>query len=405
MHRTKMGSFAITILLLSTTHGWGATTNALYNFTGSSDGAYPVSNLVADDTGTLYGTTSSGGIGLGTVFSLKPNPDGSWTQTVIYSFTASGDGRWPYGGVIRDSQGNLYGTTSFGGAMGYGTVFMLAPQPDGSWTATILYSFTGGIDGSEPYTGLVLDTKGNLYGTTYLGGTSGLGTVFQLTSSGGHWTETVLHNFHGGSDGYNPHQAPVLDQAGNLYGTTEYGGSGICDNGGAGCGVVFELKHSPDFRRWRESILHSFSGPDGSNPRGGRLLLDTKGNLFGLGYYGGAHDAGVVFQLRRSQSGWTEKVLYDFVGSDDGYRPSGGLVLGAGHVLFGSAPNGGSGGNGTVFKVTPSGGNWTLRVVHSFSYTDGANPDGLFLGANGHLYGVGYSGGTYGAGVVFEVKP
>ena len=263
------------------------TYTVLYSFTGGSDGAVPAAGLIADSSGNLYGTTSSGGAsGNGVVFKLSP--DG--TETVLHSFTGS-DGSVPVAGLIADSSGNLYGTTSRGGASGNGVVFKLSPEG----TETVLHSFTGGSDGANPQAGLIADSSGNLYGTTSGGGASGNGVVFKLSPAG---TETVLHSFTRGYDGANPQAGLIADSSGNLYGTTSSGGGSGC--AGTGCGTVFKVSPGGS-----ETVLYSFTGgSDGAGPAAG-LIADNSGNLYGTTAFGGTSPelecgtigCGVVFKL------------------------------------------------------------------------------------------------------------
>jgi len=252
-----------------------------------TDGAGPVAGLIMDKAGNLYGTTSSGGASeSGTVFEVAPNG----TETVLYSFCSVAgcpDGSGPVAGLITDKAANLYGTTGYGGPGGGGTVFEVTPNG----TETVLYSFcrqTNCIDGSRPGAGLIKDKVGNLYGTTESGGADGQGTVFKLAPDG---TEAVLYSFANGRDGTNPYAGLVTDKKGNLYGTTEYGGDNGCV-GGQGCGTIFEL--APD---GTETVLHTFKDqPDGANPAAG-LIMDSLGNLYGTTYGGGAYGLGTVFRL------------------------------------------------------------------------------------------------------------
>lgn len=247
----------------------------LHSFQGS-DGSEPFyGGLIMDLAGNLYGTTSAGGsYGNGTVFKLDP----SGNETVLHSFQGT-DGDAPYGGLIRDWTGNLYGTTSAGGSYGSGTVFKLDP----SGNETVLHDFQGADDGATPYAALIMDLAGNLYGTTVLGGSYGSGTVFKVNASG---NETVLHSFQGGADGINPYAGLIMDHAGRLYGTTDGGGT-------YGAGTVFRVEPSG-----KETVLHSFEGNnDGANPDGG-LVMDWAGDLFGTTVFGGgADDDGTVFML------------------------------------------------------------------------------------------------------------
>jgi uncharacterized repeat protein (TIGR03803 family) len=214
----------------------------LHSFGGRPDGEEPAGNLILDRLGNLYGTTSRGGFGWGTVFELSPNSDGTWKETLLHSFTGNRDGAEPNngsepeGGVVLDAKGSLYGTTSQGGLNGCGVVFKLEKNSDGSWARRILYNFRGSPDDGQYPSGLVRDKKGNLYGVTRVGGTSNQGTVFQLDGTG---QETILHTFTGGpADGEYPFAGLTMDAAGSLYGTTTQGGSGACVGG---CGTVFKI--------------------------------------------------------------------------------------------------------------------------------------------------------------------
>ncbi len=262
----------------------------LYSFDGTH-GAAPYAGLIQDSTGNLYGTTYSGGANnLGTVFKLTPptSPATTWTETVLYSFSGNNDGANPRAGLIRDSAGNLYGTTSIGGAsgLGYGTVFKLTP----GGAETVLHSFGGGSDGVHPYAGVIQDSAGNLYGTTYGGGANTLGTVFRITPAG---AETVLYSFSGGYfDGATPRAGLIQDSAGNLYGTTSAGGA-------FGFGTVFKLAPPPSttVTYWTESVLYSFfSSPDGAYPYAG-LIQDNAGNFYGTTSAGGPMGGGTVFEF------------------------------------------------------------------------------------------------------------
>jgi uncharacterized repeat protein (TIGR03803 family) len=378
----------------------------LYSFTGGSDGANPLAGLIADSKGNLYGTTAFGGtsgsvcgaIGCGVVFELSPGG----TETVLYSFTGGSDGDNPWtGGLIADSSGNLYGTTIGGGAQAQGVVFKLSP----SGTETVLYSFTGGSDGADPFAGLNADGSGNLYGTTISGGLLdcgsgseivGCGVVFKLSPGG---TETVLHSFTG-SDGSEPESSLIADSSGNLYGTTGAGGSAGGCHGAVvvGCGVVFKL--SPG---GTETVLYPFTGgSDGAGPGG--LIAGSSGNFYGTTFNGGASGNGVVFTL--SPSG-TETVLYSFTGGTDGANPVGNLISDSSGNLYGTTIHGGAlgcrdTGCGVVFKLSPSG---TETVLYTFTGGgDGALPQaGLIADSSGNLYGTTYLGGASGNGTVFKL--
>ncbi len=399
-------------------HNW--TEKVLFAFPTDRSGGIGPEALVFDTGGNLYGTAVSGGTQqLGVVFKLTPSSQGAWTESVLYSFAGGADGAWPYSPLIFDSAGNLYGTTEMGGSNNYGTVFELKLNGDGSWTEVVLHSFSGGPgDGAEPQAGLTFDHAGNLYGTTNSGGLSncsfpiGCGVVFQLApGSGGQWTESILHAFAGGNDGGNPHsQAALLfDQQGNLYGTTGAGGPG-------GVGTVFELSPRAG-GHWKKSIVYTFRSNDGIGPTGA-LVMDGSGNFYGTTELGGAYGAGTVFELTpNSKGGWTDRLLYSFTGRTDGWGPTGGLVFDTAGNLYGTTGSGGlsscySGqGCGVVFELTPSsGGKWTESVLYTFTDgADGATPYAGLVWNKGNLYGTAFNGGNntcYGpCGVVFELAP
>jgi uncharacterized repeat protein (TIGR03803 family) len=274
------------------------TESVIYKFLGwgDGDGSAPLAGLIFDAVGNLYGTTWEGGSGFGcggngcgTVFELSPSPSGAWTESVLHRFTGA-DGGHANAGLIFDAAGNLFGATYDGGTDTSGTVFELKPNGDGTWTESVLYSFTGGADGGFPNTDLVFDAAGNPYGMTEFGGGSGRGVVFKLKpDSDGTWTESVLYSFTGGADGDGPLAGLVFDAAGNLYGTTQGGGSSACPGG---CGVVFEL--TPTSTGWREAVLHSFLGY-GKNPLA-PVIFDPAGNLYGTASSGKAN-YGLIFKI------------------------------------------------------------------------------------------------------------
>ena len=295
--------------------GGAWTESVLYSFMGGSDGSYPYTSLVIGTTGALYGTTSVGGdggtpvgcngLGCGTVFELTPpaSPGGTWTETVLYSFSGGNDGSGPSASPVIGPRGQLYGTTEYGGASSDGTVFELTPpaSPGGTWTETVLYAFTGqNGDGINPRAGLVIGNNGALYGTTLSGGTSGVGTVFELTppaSPGDAWAETVLYSFVGGSGGSEPMGGIVINQAGVLYGTTlNFGASKTCP--GLDCGTVYALQPpaSPG-GAWTEIVLHNFAG--GSDGAGSQasLVIGKSGALYGTTTVDGPAHAGTVFEV------------------------------------------------------------------------------------------------------------
>jgi uncharacterized repeat protein (TIGR03803 family) len=299
--------------------------------------------------------------GCGTVLELTKDSRGKWSDKIIHRFRPEqGDGAIPEGALILDATGNIYGTTIQGGTGscngGCGSVFEMSPAKGNGWNERVLYSFAGGSDGSFPYAGPVFDPHGSIYGTTYEGGAYGYGTVFRLVESSGQWTEEILYSFGTYPDGEGPGNSPlILDKKGNLYGTTAYGGSFAC--GCCGCGTVFALQRSSR-GEWPESILHDFSGgKDDRYPFG--VIFDEGGDLYGTtsGEING--QKGTVFELVPSSGGqWKIRVLYGFRGGNDGKAPSGGVVRKAGKLYgvaaFGGDLNCGAGqGCGVVFEVSP----------------------------------------------------
>lgn len=411
----------------------------LYSFAGGADGDAPVGSLAADHNGILYGTTSAGGSpnctvpvsGCGTVFALKPPtaPGGVWTKTTIYSFQGGTDGANPQSGLVIGNNGfAFYGVTINGGGCSYfggncGTVFELARSgPGGLWTETVLHRFTGGADGLSPEGGLTLGANGVLYGTTYYGGSSGLGlgTVFELTppsAPGGTWTESVIFSFTQPGRGYYPTGSLVLGGNHALYGVTQNGGT-------SSQGAVFRLEPpTAPGGPWTETTLHDFiGGSDGSTPLGG-VVFGSNGALYGTTRYGGSPSGhGTVFELAppsgtAAGGPWSETVLHTFTSFPGGHAPYSALVVGSTGVLYGTTFSGGrtdpgcQGGCGTVFSLTPpavSGGVWTATVLHRFTNEngDGAGAQAaLIFGANQLLYGVTDHGGSNNSGTVFQLKP
>jgi uncharacterized repeat protein (TIGR03803 family) len=344
---------------------------------------------------------------------LAANPD-----RVVHAFIATArDGNTPVAGLVRGADGNLYGTTVFGGAYGKGVVYELTPSEGGSWTEKTLHSFGQGHDGIQPSGGLTIDALGNLYGTTETGGRcswpDGCGTVFELhRRSDGVWTYRILYEFNY-TDGAFPVSGLVFDATGRLYGTTTGGGIGDA-------GVAFELARGAD-GRWAEQVLHYFhyDGTDGNTPES-TLIMDTAGNLYGTTETGGTYGYGTAFELTRNQSGeWSENILHNFNYDEvDGWYPAAGLTFDDLGNLYGTTYGGGTSGWGTVFELTPTaGGSWSETILHDFNDdgTDGAAlNDGLIFDTAGNLYGTTQYGGSnftcgghgpIGCGTVFELSP
>jgi len=381
-----------------------STTKVIYTFAGGKDGEYLDTDLVMDTAGNIYGTTVTGGdFGSGTVFQLSPSGSG-WTHTVLYSFTGGKDGSEPYKGVTLDPQGNLYGTSVSGGAGscvegGCGVVFKLT-NSGGTWTQSVIHYFTGGSDGYGPGSGLTFDPHGNLYGMTPTGGTYGLGVVFQLKpQTNGSWKLNVIHTFTGGADGATGSAGRlILDHAGNLYGVATVGGAN-------GKGVAFQLTRTQT--GWTLLPLYAFKDqPDGAFPYGG-LIFDKSGNLFGTTYYAGVNDVGTVYKLTHANGSWTETVLYSFKRGSDGRRPISALVSDAAGNLYGTASDGGTG-YGAIFKLAPgSNGKWTESVAYPFPGAPGASLayNGMVPDSAGNFYGATVHGGPADDGTIYEFTP
>jgi uncharacterized repeat protein (TIGR03803 family) len=324
------------------------------------DGTHPRFGLFLDTSGNLYGTTPYGGVfgdkeNGGVAFELTLESDGSWAETVLHNYGSTAtDGDLPWGGLISDAAGNLYGVTSQGGSSDAGTIFQLVSKPGGGATEKILVSSDeGSLSGN-----LIFDSSGNLYGVTAIGGAYDKGTVYELSPiAGGGWAQKVLHSFNG-TDGSGPSTGLVRDSSGNLYGITGAGGTESCPYGGYGCGVVFELIQQPG-GTWKEKVLYNFNSKDGWFPANSPPAFDAAGNLYGTTFYGGIHCAGSygcgsVYELSATSSGaWTEKTLHVFNGVD-GSNPYGGLVLDAAGNLYGTTYAGGSNGDGTAFEIVLS---------------------------------------------------
>jgi uncharacterized repeat protein (TIGR03803 family) len=380
-----------------------ATGKVLYRFTGGADGAGPSSSLVMDASGNLYGTTYDGGStsgscgsGCGVVFELTRSGS-DWKESVLYAFQGVPDGAHPTGNLLFDTSGNLYGTTSRGGAStncqseGCGTVFELSPN-SGGWTETVLYNFQNSSDGVGP-AGLTFDASGNLYGTT--AGRS----VYELSPSqqrGGAWVEHTLYSVGGGT----PNPGLIFDGQGNLYGTYYDLDFQFC-NPFFGCGAVFELK--PGHGQWIETDLYHFLGSgNGGQPAAG-VIRDSKGNLYGTGAEGG-NNFGIVFELSRSGGRWKESMLYNFCSRNncvDGAFPLAGLVMDGNGVLYGTTEWGGKCFYcGVVFKLAHTKNGWKETVLYSFQGVGGP-VESVILDAQGNLYGT--AGSSFVNGLVFEV--
>lgn len=391
---STVASLVLMLIVVATSGLQAQTYTVLHNFTHGADGAYPDAGVTLDKAGNLYGTASGGGTaGYGTVFKLVHVGSG-WTMVPLYSFTGYADGANPLSPVTIGPDGSLFGTT-IGLYDGQGTLFNLKPPPTrpptvlSPWKLTVLHTFTGkNGDGDQPLYGpLIFDPSGNLYGTTQFGGTSYLGVVYEETPYGNGWIENVLYSFGLPTNG--PLSGVVRDTAGNLYGTTADGGA------------VFEL--SPSGSGWVATILHTFTGKDGLLAYGG-LVMDAAGNLYGGASDGGKYYNGDVYELTPSNGTWAFQVIYNFSGGGPG--PYDTLTLDAAGNLYGTTFGGGSNDAGTVFKLTPSNGSWTYTDLHDFDFRTDYFPYGsVTIDANGNLFGTASQSGANGYGAVWEITP
>jgi uncharacterized repeat protein (TIGR03803 family) len=374
---------ALALLGLIPARAQTATEVVLYNFGGGTDGDQPVGGVISDQDGNLYGTTYYGGThGNGVVYKL----DTTGQYTKLHNFMGGPGGGNPFAGVVRDPAGNLYGTTLYGGPASAGVVYKV----DAAGQYSVLHGFTRGTDGGLPYAGLTLDPAGNLYGTASSGGIinstciSGCGVVFTVDATG---RFRVLHSFTG-ADGDDPHAGVILDPAGNIYGTTY-------DGGASGGGVVYELNPAGQV-----TVLYNFTGgADGGQPSAG-VIHDSDGVLFGTTFGGGASSYGTVYRL---DTAGKETVLHSFPGGGQGRQPAAGVIQDPVGNLYGTTPRAGAAGCGVVYKLDPPA---DYTVLYSFKCgSDGRQPDaGVIRDSAGNLYGTTIAGGKYSFGVVFKLE-
>jgi uncharacterized repeat protein (TIGR03803 family) len=392
----------IFVIALSLVTATATTTDVIFSFE-EQEGEYADTDLETDVAGNIYGTTVLGGeFGSGTVFQLSPTPNG-WEPAVLYSFTGGADGGEPYKGVTIDQRGNLYGTAVTGGSGscegGCGVVYKLT-KSEGTWHQTVIHAFTGGDDGSGPGARVTVDRSGNVYGMTPTGGTNGVGTIYKIHPHRASWDFQVIHTFTGGADGATGSAGRMLLSRGRLYGAATVGGL-------YGSGVVFELTPTA-VGEWDFRVLYSFHGqPDGSFPYGA-LLRALSGKIYGTTYYGGENGVGSVYELSPRVVGeWDGRVIYSFKTENDGNSPISNLVHDAAGNLYGTTSEGGLG-SGTIFKLSPiGGGQWTESVVHPFEGPpDGAfSYNGLVPDRFGSFYGATVHGGTNDDGCVYKFTP
>jgi uncharacterized repeat protein (TIGR03803 family) len=397
---------AVAVALILAATAWASSESVLYNFNSfSGDGYYPYSGLVADAKGNLYGTTQSGGITTtpyGTVFKLTLS-GGTWTETVLHNFVGgTTDGAYPeYSPLVFDKAGNLYGATYQGGTKNLGTVFELKHSGN-KWTFVLLHSFTNmPPDGYYPQAGLSFDTAGNLYGTTEFGGTHGAGTVFQLHPSNGKWNYKVIHGFPGSPTSYYPVGGLTQGRHGYFYGTTYYGGATF------NAGTVYRLFESRGV--WISQPVYTFSGGALGTYPDSTLTMDAAGNFFGTTYQGGDFNVGTVFELKAGKNDkYTYGVLYSFKGNPDGSTPwyGAGVTLDAKNNLFGATRYGGTNNQGAVYELKLTAGKYKERVLWNFGASgDGVQPLAGVILVKGKALGTTYVGGAHNAGTVFAVTP
>jgi len=403
----------LAVLLILSDGGWAISVQykVLHRFDGGANGGYPNGPLLEDKAGNFYGTTSAGGgpADCGTVFELQPpGKDGAWSLTTLYTFTCGSDGGIPINGLTADKDGNLYGTTWWGGNSDNGVIFQLTPplRLGDTWTEAAIYDFTI----PEPYPGgLAIDEQGNLYSTTeYGGGAFSGGTVFRLappTKAGGVWAYSLLYHFRGVPDGAFPQGGVIIGKDGDLYGTTTEGGRGRCSNGenNVGCGTIFQLRSRTGRRRWSETVLYSFRDHgDGYGPAFS-LALDKKGALYGIDFFS-------AFKLRppfNRGGDWVESTLYSFQGGVGGTGPYSSLIFDAAGNLYGTGDPGGIYGYGTIYELTPPrrrGRHWEKKALHTMRNPSANQPWGGVTLSKGSLYGVTRNIGSNQYGAVYEIE-
>jgi len=371
----------------------------LHSFQGDPDGAEPIGPLTPDGHGNFYGTTDIGGLGYGTVFKLSPDGSGGWTETIIHSFKDYLDGGYPFfTTLIFDSKGNFYGTTTGGGPNGHGLVFEFSPVGK-HWKETVLYK-TGGDSGcGDPWGGVIMDRKGNFYGMCLVSGFPQTEAIFQLSQSHGTWKQKVIYNYHSAADN-NGAGGLTMDAHGNIFAML----SAAYD-----APALVELSPNPD-GGWTPTLIHVFGKrifPE-SVP-----VLDKAGNVYGTTEAGGAYDAGTVYEFTLgANKKWAEKILYSFPSCQDGCSPFGGIVFDASGNIYGTTAAGGNSNAGSVFELSPDGhGGYQQTTLWLFNTKDGYQAlNSLTLDSTGNLYGVtpygdgGSCNSHNGCGLAFELS-
>ena len=406
---TAIPLFVVLLLLVCASSLHAQTYTVIHNFSGAQDGAHPYTGLTMDSTGHLYGTTFAGGTGrYGTVFSLTPS-GGSWTLSTLYNFAGGQDGAGPISRLQLAAGGVLYGATSAGGGgpcltvnnyHGCGTIFKLSPSrgPVGqfSWVNNTMFRFSG-TNGSYPQGDLTFDSSGNIFGTAINGGQYGWGLIYELSPSGGSWSQHILYQARNDGDGQYPWGGVVFDRSGNAYGVFTGGGP-------SGFGAVYKLTRSGG--NWTENTLHGFTfhGDDGAFPQSG-LIIDSAGNLYGATVHV-PNAGGTAYEMATTGGELNYNFVYEFTGGIN-LGPYDKLVMDSAGNLYGTTFGDGRYGFGSVFKLTRSGGGWSYHSLHDFTGGhDGANPmSALLIDSSGNLYGTASFGGSFNGGVVFKITP
>lgn len=383
--------------------------SVIYAYTGGNGSAHAIGGLVFDRRGNLYGTTAWGGQDApGTVYELERSGSG-FVYHDLYDSGSGAKGAFPWDAPTFGPNGSLYATMNDDAVDNHGSIVNLQPPASFCrttscpWNAADLYNFTGRNDGANPQSGVVFDSHGNMYGANVNDG-GGYGVVYEMTPSGQGWTYQVIYTFTGGADGANPDTPLLIDSAGNLYGAAMSGGAPGCQ--GFGCGTIFKL--SPSGSGWTETTLYSFhDGSDGSAPSG-TLVFDPAGNLYGATAGSDGAGGGTVYELTPSGGSWTFTLIYDLPGAGAG--PFGGVARDTAGNLYGATWGDGAYGDGNVFKLTPTANGWTFTTLHDFTNgTDGSNAMGApIVDSNGVVYGTTYDGGAPvcgGCGVVYQITP
>lgn len=410
---TFASAISITLLIvpLMSVAARAQTFQLIYQFAGGVSSQHPIAGVTVDARGNLFGTTAWGGgsrTGSGTAYELQRTNSG-FVFHMLHAFGNGVDGSFPWAGVTIGPDGSLFGTTYTGGTTQNGVIYNLRPpatfcgSASCAWRESILYNFTRGSDGGDAQGGVVFDSHGNMFGSNVNGGSGNVGVVYEMTRSGSGWNYQVIYPFSNGQDGGNPGPL-ILDSAGNLYGPAAVGGLPGCE--GFGCGTIFKLSWSGT--GWTEQTLYSFhDSADGSDPQGG-VIMDASGNVYGTTCCG-TGTAGTVFELSPAGGTWAFNLLYSYNGS--GLGPQGNLVRDTAGNLYGASVFNGRFNEGVVFKLTPTTGGWIYTPIHDFTGgADGEWPEGgLAVDTNGNIFGTTYQGGLQncsdGCGVVYEITP